>query len=198
MTATDRPEQSPNPPPRDSGPPNGTGGSSPSARAGSRSSAGDPSGEHPSRATEHVHLRIPLEHPEIPSECVWAVPLGEGRFRIANVPFLVHHVGLGDVVVAVEVEPGALELVEVVEHVHVASFSFELPRSADPRDFVERAGAIGIASEGMGRRLFASSAHRHDAAERFERMLEDEAEWFERFAPDGRLLRQFGDALLEP
>jgi hypothetical protein len=50
----------------------------------------------------------------------------------------------------------------------------------------------------MGRRLFASSAHRHDAAERFERMLEDEAEWFERFAPDGRLLRQFGDALLEP
>jgi hypothetical protein len=28
--------------------------------------------------------------------------------------------------------------------------------------------------------------------------LEAEAEWFERFAPDGRLLRQFGDALLEP
>jgi len=145
-----------------------------------------------------VHLRIPLDHPEVPSECVWAVPLGQGRFRIANVPFLVHHVGLGDVVVAVEVEPGTLELVEVVEHVHVASFSFELPRSADPREFLERAGAIGIASEGMGRRLFASSAHRYDAAERFERMLEDEAEWFERFAPDGRLLHQFGDALLEP
>lgn len=198
MTATDRPEQSPSPSARDSDQPTGTGGSSQPARTGPRAAAGDPSGEHPSRATEHVHLRIPLEHPEIPSECVWAVPLGRGRFRIANVPFLVHHVGLGDVVVAVEVEPGALELVEVVEHVHVASFSFELPRSADPRDLLERAGAIGIATEGMGRRLFASSAHRHDAAERFEQMLEDEAEWFERFAPDGRLLRQFGDALLEP
>jgi len=145
-----------------------------------------------------VHLRIPLDHPEVPSECVWAVPLGGGRYRIANVPFLVHHVGLGDVVAAVEVEPGELELVDVIEHIHVASFSYELLRGVDVEDFVERSRELGVATEGMGRRLFASNVHRHDAAERFERLLEEHADWFERFAPDGRILRQFGDALLEP
>jgi hypothetical protein len=151
----------------------------------------------PDRAatTDHVHLRIPLSHPEVPSECVWAVPLGDERYRVANVPFLVHHVGLGDVVVAAEVTPGELELVEVVERVHVASFSYELHRHVDAVEFVERASAVGIATEGMAGRLFASSASDHASADRLERMLEDDAEWFERFTPDGAVLRSHGDVL---
>jgi len=146
-------------------------------------------------AVDHVHLRIPLSHPEVPSECVWAAPLGGERYRIANVPFLVHHVGLGDVVVAAEVTPGELELVEVVERVHVASFSYELHRHVDAAEFVERACAIGIATEGMAGRLFASSAVDHAAADRLESMLEDDAEWFERFTSDGLVLRSHGDVL---
>ena len=101
-------------------------GTPPIGRCDDRATTG-PTPDHPSVTTDHVHLRIPLDHPEVPSECVWAVPLGGGRYRIANVPFLVHHVGLGDVVAAVEVEPGELELVDVIEHIHVASFSYELP-----------------------------------------------------------------------
>jgi|GEM_PF-1824018 hypothetical protein len=145
------------------------------------------------RPTDHVTLRIPLTHPEVPSECVWAVPLGEDRYQIANVPFLVHHVGLGDVVVAAEVTPGELELVEVIQRVHVASFTYELNRHIDAADFVDRARSIGIATEGMAGRLFASNAADHDAANRLEGMLTEDAEWFERFTPDGELLRSHGD-----
>jgi hypothetical protein len=148
--------------------------------------------------TDYVNIRIPLEDPDLPAETLWALPLGGDRYRIANVPFLVHHVGLGDVVVAAELAEGHLELLDVVEHHHVASFSYELQHWVDTEDFFRRTAEMGVLSEGMARRLFTSNTDDHAAADLFELVLEDHAEWFERFSPDGRVVRQHGDALLEP
>ena len=148
--------------------------------------------------TDYVNLRIPLDDPDLPAETLWALPLGDDRYRIANVPFLVHHVGLGDVVVAAEVTAGQLELLDVVEHHHVASFSYELQHWVDNEDFFRRATEMDVQSEGMARRLFTSSTDDHESADRFELLLEDHADWFERFSPDGRVVRRHGDALLEP
>jgi hypothetical protein len=37
-------------------------------------------------------------------ESVWAEPVGEGRYRVRNVPFYVHGISLGDIITARQVE----------------------------------------------------------------------------------------------
>lgn len=63
-----------------------------------------------SGAEEHyVKIIIPLEqdedgYPPAGSERLWAVQVGEGLFRVANIPFFTRGIGLGDIVSAVPEE----------------------------------------------------------------------------------------------
>jgi len=139
-----------------------------------------------------VHVRIPLTDPEIRCECVWAEALGANSYRIANVPFFAHDVGIHDVVIAVDVD-GELELVEVVEHRSVASFSYELDPRVDEPVFFADARGTGAATERLTQRCFSTDLHHPDGADRFEALLRHHCRWFERFDGSGRLVLEFGD-----
>jgi hypothetical protein len=142
--------------------------------------------------TDVSHLRIPLHDPEIRCEWVWAVPLGEDRYRVANVPFFAHDVGIHDVVLALHVEDG-LELVEVLERRSVASFNYELTDDVDEPVFFAEVRATGAATERLGSSCFTTDLHHLDAADRFEALVRPRCRWYERFDPLGRLVRGFGD-----
>lgn len=77
-----------------------------------------------SGAEEHyVKIIIPLEqdedgYPPAGSERLWAAQVGEGLFRIANIPFFARGIALGDIVSAVQEEQadeGVLRFGQVVQ-----------------------------------------------------------------------------------
>lgn len=145
--------------------------------------------------TEFTHVLIPLDphDDDVPgAECVWAEPVGDDRYRIANVPFFAHDVGLHDVVLALEVDDH-LELVEVVERRRVASFSYELGSWVDTAVFFAEARGAGAATERLAERCYTSNLHHPAGADAFERLLEGRCRWFERFDHTGRLVREFDD-----
>jgi len=68
----------------------------------------------------HVKIGFYLEQdedgwPPITRENLWAVDLGEGRYRIDNIPFYVLGISDGDLVAAVTEEDGRLVFSELVE-----------------------------------------------------------------------------------
>jgi hypothetical protein len=68
----------------------------------------------------HVKIGFYLEQdedgwPPVTRENLWAVDLGEGRYRIDNIPFYVLGVSDGDLVAAVTEEDGRLVFSELVE-----------------------------------------------------------------------------------
>ncbi len=147
----------------------------------------------PGDPTDLSHLRIPLHDEDIRVEWVWAERIGDDRYRIANVPFFAHDVGLHDVVLALELDDG-LELVEVLERRSVASFNYELATDVDEPVFFAEARATGAATERLGSSCFTSDLHHVASADRFEELLRPRCRWYERFDPVGRLVREFGDA----
>ena len=148
----------------------------------------------PDDPTDLSTLRIPLHDPELRCEWVWAVPLGHDRYRIANVPFFAHDVGLHDVVLALELDDG-IELVEVLERRTVASFNYELAADVDELVFFAETRGTGAATERLGRSCFTTDLHHPDGADRFEAMLRPRCRWFERFDSSGRRVREFGDVV---
>src|SRR3546814_8684223 len=69
--------------------------------------------------SSHVKIRFPLEqdesgYPPETSETMWAVPLGNGRYRLDNIPFYAKLVSDGDVVAASIID-GDLTLEEILE-----------------------------------------------------------------------------------
>jgi hypothetical protein len=54
------------------------------------------------------------DYPPADHENLWAVPMGEGCFRIDNIPFFAKSIALGDIVSAVPDEQGLLQFKEVV------------------------------------------------------------------------------------
>ena len=142
--------------------------------------------------TDLVHVRIPLDDDEIRCEYVWAESLGGDCYRIANVPFFAHDLGIHDVVIALPVD-GDLELLEVVEQRSVASFNYELDHDVDEPVFFAEARGTGAATERLAQRCFTTNVHHDEAADRFEALLRPRCRWFERFDSGGRLVREFGD-----
>jgi hypothetical protein len=142
--------------------------------------------------TDLVQLHIPLDDPEIGCECVWAAAVGPDRYRIANVPFFAHDVGIHDVVLALEAE-SCLELVEVLERRSVASFNYELLTGVDEPVFFADSRGTGAATERLGRSCFTTDLHHEPAADRFEQLLSPHARWYERFDGVGQLVREVGD-----
>ena len=147
-----------------------------------------------SPSTDLVHIRIPLEDDDIRCEYVWAESLGGDCYRIANVPFFAHDLGVHDVVIALPVD-GDLELVEVVEQRCVASFNYELDPEVDEQVFFAEARGTGAMTERLAQRCFTTDLHDPDCADRFEAILRDRCRWFERFDGDGRLVREHGDVV---
>jgi hypothetical protein len=67
-----------------------------------------------------VKVVIPIEQdedgfPPFTSEGVWAKPVGDGCFEVANAPFYAYGISLGDVVAARPAGQGEFELEDVVE-----------------------------------------------------------------------------------
>lgn len=142
-----------------------------------------------------THVRIPLAGSDGDgpgSECVWAEPMGGDRYRIANVPFFAHHVGLHDVVVAAD-GGDHLEMVEVVDRRCVASFNYELDQSVDRPVFFADARATGAATECLAGRCYTTAVHHVTAADAFEDLLRDRCRWYERYDAHGRLVAEAGD-----
>ncbi len=71
-----------------------------------------------SASERHVKLMIALEqdedgYPPASTESIWAIPVGEGLFKIDNIPFFAPGIAVGDVVSAKH-EQGALQYEDVV------------------------------------------------------------------------------------
>lgn len=71
------------------------------------------------RQEGQVKLIVPLEkeeddYPPVEYEELWSTPMGEGRFRVENIPFFAKGLARGDIVLAVA-EDEVLRLQEVVE-----------------------------------------------------------------------------------
>ncbi len=71
------------------------------------------------RTGEHVKILFDLEqdedgYPPASAETLWAVPVGEGLFKIDNIPFFVLGIAVGDVVSAVP-EEGVFRFKDVVQ-----------------------------------------------------------------------------------
>lgn len=60
-------------------------------------------------------VKVVMSSPDGTVETLWAVRVGEGRFRLDNSPWFAYGVSLGDIVEGVDYAPGIYELVKVVE-----------------------------------------------------------------------------------
>ncbi len=59
-------------------------------------------------------VRVQFYDPEIGYENIWALPLGDGTYRLENPPFFIYDISLNDVVAAVPDEDGVLQFLNVV------------------------------------------------------------------------------------
>jgi hypothetical protein len=73
--------------------------------------------DDPAGSSEFVKISFPLSEEDqvgsLKSEGLWAVPLGDGRYRVQNIPFFLYGVSLEDIVSAEQVD-GFLTFREVV------------------------------------------------------------------------------------
>jgi len=88
-------------------------------------------------------------YPPCDSEGLWATPLGGGAYRVANSPWFVPDVALGDFVRAVADGDGILWAMERTEEsgnctIRVATLD------VDQRTVFDTFGAMGIFGEGLG------------------------------------------------
>lgn len=88
---------------------------------------------------EHGLLRvlIPLPHDEWhgqSSETVWVEPIGDGVFRIRNVPFYARNLSFGDVISAREAANSALTLDKVVSRGGHSTYRIRLADSVSLED----------------------------------------------------------------
>jgi hypothetical protein len=105
-----------------------------------------------------VKVRLRANDDTGPGETVWAESVGNGRFRIDNVPWLAYGVSLGDIVEASEDEPGQFDFVRVVEPsgnraVRVVLSADMAADTAAGRTILEGLQGLGCTYEGANRRF---------------------------------------------
>ena len=88
-------------------------------------------------------------YPPCDSEGLWATPLGGGAYRVANLPWFVPDVALGDVVRAVADGDGSLWGVERTEESGNCTIRVA-PLDVDQRTVFDTFGAMGVFGEGLG------------------------------------------------
>ena len=91
-------------------------------------------------------------YPPCDSEGLWATPLGGGAYRVANLPWFVPDVALGDVVRAVADGDGSLWAVERTEESGNCTIRVA-PLDVDQRTVFDTFGAMGVFGEGLGGRV---------------------------------------------
>ena len=110
--------------------------------------------------SNHVKIGFYVEQdedgwPPVTRENLWAVDLGEGRYRIDNIPFYVLGISDGDLVSAVTEEDGRLVFSELVEASSNSTFrlivSNEEETSVVRRMFLD----LGCPSELVGHRFIS-------------------------------------------
>lgn len=100
------------------------------------------------------HLRPVTETwPPVPSERLWAMPLGDGRYRIASTPWFIAEIAVGDVVTAAPRNDEALWAIDRVEaagHVTLRVIPRkEGPLAGDAQAVVDAFTALGVVSQGI-------------------------------------------------
>lgn len=61
-------------------------------------------------------VTVQFYDPETGYENIWALPLGDGTYRLENPPFFIYDISLSDVVAALPDEEGVLQFLSVVRH----------------------------------------------------------------------------------
>jgi len=97
---------------------------------------------------DHVKVHFDLSqdddgYPPATSETLWAVPMGESRFRIDNIPFFVYDVSCFDIVSAQKTSSGQLKYDSLLEpggHSTIRVIFYDQPR--DPRQLTERISGL--------------------------------------------------------
>jgi hypothetical protein len=104
---------------------------------------------HPeSRGKDHVKVHFDLVrdeggYPPVSSEMIWAIPFGESRFCLDNIPFFVYGVSCFDIVLARQEASGQLKydrLIEPSGHSTIRVIVYDQP--ADPRPLNERVSVL--------------------------------------------------------
>lgn len=103
--------------------------------------------------TEHVKIKFPLEqkddYPPYDVESLWAVPLGDGTYRIDNIPFFVRGVSSEDVV-AVNEQDGELYYGGLVSEGGHSTVRVLIAKKDETEDIRAELRAKGCSSEGTG------------------------------------------------
>lgn len=105
----------------------------------------------PTQDASHVKVVVALEkdaddYPPADYENLWAVPVGEGLFRVDNIPFFARSIALGDLVVA-SPEEGLLRFKEVVQPSGHSTVRIILYDEAETPTVLERFKQLGCATE---------------------------------------------------
>lgn len=104
---------------------------------------------------ETPHVKILVHTPSVDGyppeewEGIWAIPLGEGRFRIDNIPFYARGLSCGDVVEASEVD-GALIFQRVVQHSDNSTIRIIIYNIEDENQVRRALLEFGCSIEGVG------------------------------------------------
>ncbi len=112
--------------------------------------------------SDHHHVKIGfyLEQdedgwPPVTRENLWAVDLGEGRYRIDNIPFYVLGVSDGDLVAAVIEEDGRLVFSELVEASSNSTFRLFVSDEEEISKVRKMFRDLGCPSELVSRRFIS-------------------------------------------
>jgi hypothetical protein len=92
--------------------------------------------------------------PPVGAERVWAFDLGEGQYRIDNVPWFVRDLAVGDVVAAAPPDAGShpvfAHLIERSDHLTIRLICFrEGPLQGDLQAVVDAFTPLGVYAEGV-------------------------------------------------
>ena len=91
--------------------------------------------------------------PPVPSERLWADPLGDDRFRIASTPWFIADIAIGDIVTAATRNDEALWAVERVEaggHITIRVVPRkDGPLGGDAQTIADTLAPLGVVIQGM-------------------------------------------------
>jgi hypothetical protein len=87
------------------------------------------------------------DYPPADYENLWAVPVGQGLFRIDNIPFFAQSIALGDIVAA-SPEEGFLHFKEVVQPSGHSTVRLIIYDKAEVPKVIEHFKQLGCESEG--------------------------------------------------
>jgi hypothetical protein len=110
--------------------------------------------------SNHVKIGFYLEQdedgwPPVTRENLWAVDLGDGRYRIDNIPFYALGISDGDIVAAVTEQDGRLVFSELVEATSNSTFRLIVYNEDEPSEVRKMFRDLECPSELVGHRFIS-------------------------------------------